>query len=390
MTQPAREPIGSHTFTTHLRPLIVTRMSAIGDTVMTARAQHRLTQKGYAPILLTHKNNAALLGCMPLLQGACLWSDGHMEFFLRKTANEALTSIEKNEFFEWLGSHAQFSNDKKCVILDLQRTGRSKRAIRDLCMALSENGLANSVRNVRKGTFWRVLLILWAHLALRQWLGRTPPNWLKRRLISVHEHQAHLIQSLPKAPALVESSPTEHSPLSAPQFKSEGLSDYYVLFAVGASARLKAWPREHYRSLLKLILADTNAQICLCGGSAESALGDYLTFGHDSRVVNLIGKTSLAETLGLIQGAAYVVTGDSFASHVCDLMKVPASVIFGSTHPQLGFAPQGNHTIIHHSELSCSPCSRHGQGDCRFKNVRCLTSVKPEEVFSQLRLALRE
>ena len=371
-----------------VRPLFVTRMSAIGDTVMTARAQDSLCRKGYAPILLTHKSNAALLECMPRLRGACIWSEGNFEFFTRANEQEPLAPAEKADFFRWLGSHPNGSQPDNYIVLDLQRTRRSKRAIRDLRHTFSEEGIASSVHGVAKGTVWRLLLIVWAYLSFKQWFGRTPPRWLKQRLRSVHEHQARLIEALPVVHTKSELNSDQRRPLCAPDFKPQGLETTYVVFAVGASARLKAWPREHFRALLKLIVESTDAQVCLCGGPSEAALGEYLAFGQNSRVLNLIGKTSLTETLGLIQSAAYVVTCDSFASHVCDLMNVPASVIFGSTHPQLGFAPQGSHTLIHHAELSCSPCSRHGQGNCRFKNVRCLTSVKPEQVFAQLMAVL--
>lgn len=388
MTQSAQGLSHTDKNSTHARPLIVTRMSAIGDTVITARAQSALVAKGYAPILLTHKNNAALLECMPCLQGACIWSEGNLEFFTRADPEGPLLPTQKVDFFQWLHSHFHETQPENCVVLDLQRTGRSKRAIRDLRITLSGGGIASSVQSVSKGTIWRILLIFWASLSLRQWFDRTPPLWLKRRLLSVHEHQAQLINALPLIPMGSERRAALIRPLIAPAFTPNGLGSSYVVFAVGASARLKAWPREHFRALLKLIVENSDAQVCLCGGPAESTLGEYLAFGHDSRVVNLIGKTSLTETLGLIQKAVYVVTGDSFASHVCDLMGIPASIIFGSTHPKLGFAPQGSHTLVHHTGLSCSPCSRHGQGECRFKNVRCLTSVKPEQVFVKMRLVL--
>lgn len=372
----------------HPHPLIMSRMSAIGDTIITARAQALASAKGYAPILLTHKSNAALLDCMPHLRGACLWSDGRFEFFLRESVHSALVPTESQRFFQWIHSGLGGIQNGRCTILDLQSTGRSKRAIKDLRFAFSDAGIAVAVQSAKKSTIWRIILIIWAHLTLRQWHGRTPPAWLQRRLMSVHEHQARLVAKLPIQPNREHHSTVVQQTLTAPAFRPDSLGDRYVLFAVGASARLKSWPREHYRALLKLILAESDAQVCLCGGTADAAVGEYLTFGQDSRVVNMIGQTNLAQTLGLIRGATYVVTGDSFASHVCDLMNVPASVIFGSTHPKLGFAPQGSHTLVHHSALSCSPCSRHGQGECRFKNVRCLTLVKPEQVFAQLKFKL--
>lgn len=373
---------------TQATPVVVVRMSAIGDTIMTAQAQAELWTRGFAPTLLTHHNNKALLECMPNLQGACLWADGNFEFFLRSSATAPLSPVTQSDFVQWLLNHTGGTADSKCHILDFQRTNRSQRAIRDLRKTLSTAGVATAVRTVAKNTLWRLVLILWAHFAFKQWHGRTPPLWLRKRLKSVHQHQLHVIQSLPPQPSSREADGAHPPRLCAPTFNHDQLGNNYVVLAVGASARLKGWPRESYRELIRMIVDGTDLNIGLCGGAGDAAVGEFLVFQQSARVVNLIGRTNLSQTLAVIRGAQYVVTGDSFASHVCDLMGVPASVVFGATHPQLGFAPQGPVAFVHHSELSCSPCSRHGQGQCRFKNMRCLTSIKPEQVFAQLRTQL--
>lgn len=56
-------------------PALIVRMSAIGDTLIATRTHAHLHKRGYAPFLLTHKNNASLLECMPLLAGACLMTE---------------------------------------------------------------------------------------------------------------------------------------------------------------------------------------------------------------------------------------------------------------------------------------------------------------------------
>jgi heptosyltransferase-2 len=129
-------------------------------------------------------------------------------------------------------------------------------------------------------------------------------------------------------------------------------------------------------------------KIILCGGPDDRLVATYLAFLNTSRIVDLVGKIPLSETLSLIQKASYVVTGDSFASHAADLLGTPASVLFGATHPLLGFAPENPHATVHHKGLSCSPCSRHGQGECKHRNIRCLTSITPEEVFTKIEQVL--
>ena len=374
-------------------PALIVRMSAIGDTLIATRTHAHLHKRGYAPFLLTHKNNASLLQCMPLLAGACLMTESEKTYWLSDAHCKTMRSVNEEEFAQALKrfSPANSPEEKRLLlpVLDLQNTRRSARAIRAFEQRFVSFDFRIEKSAVAKQTLWRILFVFWGFLALRQWSRRIPPAWLQKRLKPVHQLQYELVQKLPEK--IHSTSNSLPSPvLIAPTPINCEQPGNHVVFLVGSSFRLKSWPREHYRSLQNLILAHTSLDVYLCGGKEDISVGDYLAFPANERVINSIGKTSLAETLGLIRTARYVVTGDSFASHAADLLGTPVSVIFGSTHPLLGFAPQGSHTSVHHSELSCSPCSRHGQGQCRFKNIRCLTSIKPEEVFSKIMQILEQ
>lgn len=364
-----------------LCPAIVVRMSAIGDTLIAARTHTHLIEKGYAPFILTHKSNASLLNCMPLLRGACLLGENETSFWLRTSTGEALQQVDHGQFAAAL--HSSEVNAPPLNILDLQATRRSARAIQEFERLFKSQSLQTRISVVQKLTLWRLVLVLWALITLRQWHKRSPPPWLLRKLKPVPALQKDLVDKLPLQNARVTLPGRVHA-LTAPEPGHLTPSRDHIVFFVGASFRLKSWPREHFRTLLNLVLSHTNHPIILCGGRDDASVGDFLAFPSQPRVMNCIGKTTLAETLGIIRSARYVVTGDSFASHAADLLGVPASVIFGATHPLLGFAPLGEHTTIHHAGLSCSPCSRHGQGQCRYKNLKCLTLVTAEDVFSKM------
>lgn len=372
----------------HRPPLFIVRMSAIGDTILAARTHAWVKQKGYAPYLITHKSNASLIDCMPQIAGACLMSDSGSVFLLREMQTGQMNQVEESEFLAHLktAQSSDSGNQSSIWIADLQSTKRSRRAISEMQNTLSKIQLQGQVHKVRKLSFWRLLLVLWSFLARSQWQGRKPPVWLRNRLKAVHQLQKELIEKIPNSPATLRPDATvpvlttQQGTTQAPNEHPESS----VVLLLGSSYRLKSWPREHFRKLIDLIITRTDLRVVLCGGPDDLAVSEYLAFAHPQRIKNLVGQTSLAETLTIIQKARYVVTGDSFASHAADLLGTPVSVLFGATHPLLGFAPEGHHTTVHHAELSCSPCSRHGQGECRFRNIRCLTSITPEEVFSKL------
>jgi heptosyltransferase-2 len=375
--------------------MLIVRISAIGDTILAARTHAIARHKGYAPYLLTHLSNASLLHCMPQLAGACLSSDNGLSFLLRSAESGEMLPVDGKTFSSAIGedlSHQQNAAEKQLRrilnVVDLQATRRSRRAIAKLEQLMTGQGISVNIHTVHKLTLWRIVLVVWSFFARRQFHGRVPPAWLQNRLKPVHELQSKVMGKLPDIGSHREGL-AELPVLTMPSASSTNKNAQpYVVFLLGSSYRLKSWPREYFRALIEQILNHTELQIVLCGGKDDRTAGEYLEFAHQDRIRNLTGATSLAETLTWIAGAKYVVTGDSFASHAADLLGTPASVLFGSTHPLLGFAPKGTHTTVHHSGLSCSPCSRHGQGECRFKNLRCLTSIKPEQVFSKIEHSL--
>jgi heptosyltransferase-2 len=376
-------------------------MSAIGDTILSARTQLQARDKGYTPFLLTSASNESLVHCMPQLHGACLMSSSGFTFLTRIHGSTMLTEVDADRFFKILQSksnmNVQFNrkNITYLPIADLQATRRSKCAIADFEKMLNSQNIRTKKYVARKLSFWRILLVIWSFFARKQWSGRKPPQWLQKKLKPVRELQKELLDKLPHLSG--ENSKPEERILLSPEPQvavnspmAANIHAPHIVLLLGSSFRLKSWPQEHFRKLIGLVLSRTPLNIVLCGGREDQNVGSYLTFQNSGRIIDLTGRTTLSETLALIKSATYIVTGDSFASHAADLLGTPASVLFGSTHPLFGFEPEGAHTFVHHAGLSCSPCSRHGQGHCRFKNIRCLTSIKPEEVFSKIEQTLTQ
>jgi ADP-heptose:LPS heptosyltransferase len=375
-------------------PLIIVRMSAIGDTILASRTQLQARNRGYTPFLLTSSSNKSLVQCMPQLGGAVLLSEKGFSFLARISDASALKEVDEATFLKKLnpareaGTAASQIGPRSLPIADLQATRRSRRALAELEKLFKSQHIRTSKYVVRKLSLWRIFLVLWSFFARSQWSGRKPPQWLQKKLKPVRELQKELIEKIPqlKNNICLPENRNLLSPVQSllPNGVENSQQGNHIVLLLGSSFRLKSWPREHFRKLIDLVLDRTNLNVVLCGGCEDQTVGEYLRFQNPDRITDLTGRTTLQETLSWINSSVYVVTGDSFASHAADLMGIPASVLFGATHPLLGFRPESPHTIVHHTELSCSPCSRHGQGDCRFKNIRCLTSIKPEDVFSKI------
>ena len=103
-------------------------------------------------------------------------------------------------------------------------------------------------------------------------------------------------------------------------------------------------------------------------------LGDTIRFPDriHPKAINLIGKTSLAETLALIKFADLVFCGDTFVQHAAALMKTPAVVYFcGTTPMDFGYPFFSNifNPELVPCQLKCSYFT--GAVNCDLSNSKC-------------------
>ena len=74
----------------------------------------------------------------------------------------------------------------------------------------------------------------------------------------------------------------------------------------------------------------------------------------DARVVNLIGRTTLRQLVGVVARCAAFVSNDSGAMHVAAALGVPLTAMFGPTDERVT-APAGDADVTQ-SDVFCRPC----------------------------------
>jgi heptosyltransferase II len=78
------------------------------------------------------------------------------------------------------------------------------------------------------------------------------------------------------------------------------------------------------------------------------------------------------------------VTCDSGLMHLAAARGVRVVALFGSTVPELGFAPAGEgHRVLCRHE-PCQPCTIHGRDHCPRTHFRCMRGIGTDEVWSAL------
>lgn len=395
------------------RPCVLcVRLSAIGDVVMLGRSLQALQESGQTVLLVTSKHLLPVVSLFPSVQWAVTLcsAEGHGNTGApgtRRTAERNDTHVL--QVWHWSTARASWQLVPLSAVIsvlaergfealiDFQRTARSRKA----CKALREAGIHwTRSYSVPKKTLYRASLVLWSRLfgSPRHAQTRSPAELRSKSAAEgVVARQIATIGGLKTASTREGARwQTPEGLIDFPQSSSEAppmppdeYSDqrYDVLLFSGASLPLKRWPLENCLSFAREILKRGHS-LAFLGGPDEREFGDQLAL-LVPRVVNLAGKCSLTETFAHIRASRFVVTTDSFPAHVCDLMHKRGFVLFGSTSPDFGFAPLSAKVDTLYSGYSCSPCTRHGRGRCRFGQTPCMRAHRGEDVADRVDQILR-
>jgi len=145
----------------------------------------------------------------------------------------------------------------------------------------------------------------------------------------------------------------------------------------------RRWPIEHYTDLCQLLL-DKGFRVVMFGSAAdaESLVPLCEQYSANSRVLNLVGRTSLGEFVSAASRCALVVTNDGGPMHLAAVSGTRVLSLFGPTNPsELAPREAGCEYLVR--SLDCSPCYRDGDfPDCGHR--QCLSSISAHEVMARI------
>jgi heptosyltransferase-2 len=163
----------------------------------------------------------------------------------------------------------------------------------------------------------------------------------------------------------------------------------YHVFAPGAEyGEAKRWPASHFAELA----AHLDLPVLLLGSGKEAELcasiADPVNTKHPGRCINLAGKTTLAQALGLIAATKSMVSNDSGLMHVAAGFGVRQVAIFGSSSP-LHTPPLNDQASVlwlknkpnYQPPLDCAPCF---ERVCPLGHTRCLRDISASDVLHVL------
>ncbi|GAB4030038.1 glycosyltransferase family 9 protein [Spirosoma gilvum] len=160
----------------------------------------------------------------------------------------------------------------------------------------------------------------------------------------------------------------------------DGKKKLVIINPAGAFSS-RNWPVENYSQFVQIWLsAYPDYQVIVLGTSklAEKVALLQKSLGH--ALINLIGRTTLAEALKIVAKADFMLSEDSGLLHMAWALKIPSIALIGSTDKNRS-AQNGSHIVILNSDdLPCGNCM---EATCKWNNVPlCLSRYLPEQVVT--------
>ncbi len=185
----------------------------------------------------------------------------------------------------------------------------------------------------------------------------------------------------------IEIEPDHHAELNLDQGEQQAADQVGSRFGIDKSETLivinpnastmaleRRWPEEYFIELINRIEDQGLGRTALIGAADEA---DFIASLHQrlkrpDKTLDLAGRLSLAELVGLLRITSLLVTNDSGPLHLADLLSTPTVSFFGPETPSL-YGPRGADNTILYKGIDCSPCI----SIYNAKTVRCLRE-RPE------------
>lgn len=130
-----------------------------------------------------------------------------------------------------------------------------------------------------------------------------------------------------------------------------------VALQLGASRAIRQWPIASFARVARDLLADGNAVVLVGGGNDRPLAEDLLqAAGDEGRIVDLCGRTSIAELGALLERSRLLVTGDTGPMHMAAATRTPVVGLFFGPALPFDTGPYGDDHVVLHAGVACAPC----------------------------------
>lgn len=219
---------------------------------------------------------------------------------------------------------------------------------------------------------------------------RSNETWLPISAVDYYLELAYSIGCQPESRQLELATLPADEQIAEQVWHNLQLSNQNVIaFNTGSAAGgTKDWPIEHFISLAKRTLNETDASILvLCGPKEREQAARIERELNHSRVRSMAAQDlSLGVARACIRRSQAMVTTDSGPRHVAAAFNVPTIALFGPIEPRWSVNYNPHETALWEA-MDCAPC---GKYECPLGHHRCMKDLQVDRVFSSLRSLLAQ
>ena len=153
------------------------------------------------------------------------------------------------------------------------------------------------------------------------------------------------------------------------------------------NSRAKCWGEDHFASLADRLIVELNGQIVLIGAPSERDYAEKVfQLISSPGAINLAGKTSIEQLVGVLGHCALLVSNDTGPAHIAAALGRPTLTIFGPTN-EFETAPLGPRAEMLRAEgIECARCMLR---DCPIDH-RCMRRITSDEAFARVRALMKD
>jgi len=213
-------------------------------------------------------------------------------------------------------------------------------------------------------------------------LSLVPPRKSDGSKMHSVEYQIHWLRQLglPESPipALKVAADLRAKLRVMDRLISAGLSADlpYAVIQPASKFHTKEWTPEGFAEIVKYLSQSYRLQSVVIGGPGEAPQVEAVAKRCETRAIVLSG-ISVAELMGVIQGATIFIGNDSGPTHIASALRVPVVVIFGSSDSKVWFPWQASSRVVQ-NDFACNPCP--GYRCLVYHEPRCILSITPSQV----------
>ncbi len=186
---------------------------------------------------------------------------------------------------------------------------------------------------------------------------------------------------------MISDSPTTEELGSGTDLSNiDGIRYKSVALCPGAAHKTKKWPKDYWINLAAKLIEKSINVVVIGGPGDRTAVEDIASAVDNPNVETFISKGSIKDTVIKISECDAIITGDTSMAHIAYARRVKSFVIFGSTVPELGFAPKSSlFRVIQDNSVECRPCTHIGRDKCPRGHFKCMQNIKPDNIMEYLR-----